>query len=157
MTGAFGQRADLRGLKHFIRKYPDLMKKALERPALQMLTWMNTGSPRESATPPIRTGVLRGSGSAFVGGKLVGSTPAKAGGTPARSSEARDLDVHWVFNTEYAAKMHEWDGGWGKFTQQSIDGGNKWMEKHVIADRDAFTKLVARDFQKQLAKLGPRI
>ncbi len=158
MTGSFGQRVDLRGLKKLMKRFPEVSAKAFERPAIQMLTWMNTGSPREGRTPPIKTGVLRGSGSAFVGGKLVKTTPSSgAAGTPARGSEAREKDtVHWVYNTDYAAQMHERGDGarWGKFTMQAKDAGNKWMEKHVIADRAAFAKFFALEFNKELNKLG---
>lgn len=153
MTGTAKHGMDLSGLKKLQRKSPALFAKALEKPAIQMLTWMNTGSPRESRTPPIRTGVLRGSGTAFVGGKLVATTPsAGADGTPAGSSNADGLNVHWVFNTDYAAKMHEYEGEWGEFTEQAKDAGNKWMEKHIIADRQAFAAFVAKEFKTILAK-----
>jgi hypothetical protein len=158
MTGAFSQRADLRGLKKLMKQYPKVAAKALEKPAIQMLTWMNTGSPRESRTPPIKTGALRGSGSAFIGHKLVKTTPSTGGdSSPARSSEATDETVHWVFNTDYAAKMHEYDGAGGTVTQQAKDAGGKWMEKHVRADRAAFAQMFAGEFNKALNKLGTRI
>lgn len=156
MTGTTSQRMDLRGLKALQRRSPAMFAKALERPAIQMLTWMNTGSPRESRTPPIRTGVLRGSGTAFVGGKLVATTPS-AGGTPTpagTSGAPTPLTVHWTYNTDYASKMHERPEGssWGAFTEQAQDAGSKWMEKHVIADREAFAAFVAKEFKALLAK-----
>lgn len=148
--------SDMSGLRKLMKANPALFAAALEKPALQMLTWMNTGSPREAKTPPIKTGALRGSGSAFVGSKLIGTTPPATGATPAQSGSAPPATVHWVYNTEYAAKMHEWDGGWGDYTEQAKDAGNKWMEAHIRADRAAFSEFVAKEYKLGLDKLGAR-
>lgn len=108
---------------------------ALAQVAVQMLTWMNTGSPNEPLKPPIRFGTLRGSGSAFVGEKLVGIAPSEGGNpTPATSLSAADYTITVVYNTDYAAKMHEWKGGWGQYTKQDGSAGAKWIEKHLAAD-----------------------
>ena len=108
---------------------------ALAQVAVQMLTWMNTGSPNEPLKPPIRFGTLRGSGSAFVGDKLIGVAPSEGGEpTPATSLSAPDYTITVVYNTDYAAKMHEWKGGWGPYTTQDGNAGAKWIEKHINAD-----------------------
>lgn len=108
---------------------------ALAQVAIQMMTWMNTGSPNEPLKPPIRFGTLRGSASAFVGKKLIGVAPNEGGSpTPATALSAGDYIITVVYNTEYAAKMHEWKGGWGKYTRQDGSAGAKWIEKHIAAD-----------------------
>lgn len=108
---------------------------ALAQVAVQMLTWMNTGSPNEPLKPPIRFGTLRGSGSVFVGKKLIGIAPNEGGDpTPATSFQGPDWTITIVYNTSYAAKMHEWKGGWGPYTTQDGSAGAKWIEKHIDAD-----------------------
>lgn len=142
-------KADLRNLEKLARKNPELFKKAHGKALLQLMTWMNTGSPREARTPPIKTGVLRGSATAFSGGEVVGTGPMAPGATPAASAPKGDALIGYiVYNTEYAAKMHEWEGGWGEKTEQAIDAGRKWMELHLRADRDAFTKMIAVEYGK---------
>jgi hypothetical protein len=108
---------------------------ALAQVAVQMMTWMNTGSPNEPLKPPIRFGTLRGSASAFVGSKLIGVAPAEGEApTPATSFTANGNTITVVYNTKYAAKMHEWKGGWGPYTTQDGSAGAKWIEKHIAAD-----------------------
>jgi len=108
---------------------------ALAQAAVQMMTWMNTGSPNEPLKPPIRFGTLRGSASVFVGSKLIGIAPSEGGEpTPATAYSANANIITVVYNTSYAAKMHEWKGGWGKYTRQDGSAGAKWIEKHIAAD-----------------------
>lgn len=148
-------KSDFKELKKMQREHPAAFKKALEKGAIQLMTWMNDGSPREDRTPPIRWGILRGSASAFVGNKFVGVAPSTARGvpTPAKSYEAPSpMRVTIIYNTNYAARMHEWKGGWGEKTIQAGNAGNKWIEKHLIADKDAFMEVVAEAFKKE-AKL----
>lgn len=149
---------NLKPLQRLQRQSPTLFAKAMERGAIQFLTWANTGSMNESRTPPIRWGVLRGSSSAFVGNKLVATFPinvdssAPESPTPAEAGGTAGLVITWAWNTDYAAKMHEWRGGWGKFTIQAGNAGNKWLEKHLRADRDALMKMIAIEFKRE-AKL----
>lgn len=107
---------------------------ALAQVAIQMLTWMNTGSPNEPLKPPIRFGTLRGSGSAFVGKKLIGTAPPEGEATPATSYAGPEGTITIIYNTSYAAKMHEWKGGWGPYTEQDGNAGAKWIERHLAAD-----------------------
>jgi hypothetical protein len=145
----------LGNLKHLQKKSPIAFQKALEKAAIQFLTWANTGSVNESRTPPIRWGVLRGSSSAFVGNKLVKTFPinikpgAPESPSPASSHTAPAFTITWVWNTDYATKMHEWTGGWGKFTLQAGNAGNKWLEKHIQADREALIRMIGLEFKKE--------
>lgn len=148
-------------LKKLQRKSPAIFKKAMEKGAIQFLTWANTGSKLEKRTPPIRWGVLRGSSSAFVGNKLVttfqqsikSGAPEKP--TPATSHAAlAALIITWVWNTNYAWKMHEWGKKpkqkWGKFTLQAGNAGNKWLEKHLQRDRNDLMKVIGLEFKKEV-------
>ena len=111
------------------------LRYAMAQVAVQMMTWMNTGSPNEPLKPPIRFGTLRGSASAFVGSRLIGVAPNEGGEpTPATALSANANVITIVYNTEYAAKMHEWKGGWGKYTTQDGSAGAKWIERHIAAD-----------------------
>lgn len=156
MTGTAQRGMDLSGLRRMLRANDRLFAAALERPAIQMLTWMNVGSVREPRTPPLKTGTLKGSGSAFVGSKLVGTTPSEGGNpTPATASNApTPTTVHWVYNTDYATKMHEWPRAYSELSQEAGAIDNKWMEAHIRADREAFAEFVAKDYGKGLDKLG---
>jgi hypothetical protein len=157
MIGSLSKTVNLSGLKKLQRKSPKAFNKAMKIGAIQFLTWANTGQGGVSnKKPPIRFGVLRGSASAFVGGKLVQvyPQPIKAGAdespTPARSHSAPEDQITWVWNTDYATKMHEWKGGWGKFTQQDMNAGNKWLEDHLKADKKALRDVIGMEFKKEL-------
>ena len=54
----------------------------------------------------------------------------------------------WCWNTDYATKMHEHKGGWGKFTIQDGDAGNKWLERHLRRDKNDLMKMIAMEFKK---------
>ena len=71
MKGQLKTTINLQGLIFLQQRSPAMFHEAMKRGAIQLLTWCNTGSPRESRKPPIRFGVLRGSSSAFVGSDLV--------------------------------------------------------------------------------------
>lgn len=156
MNGKVKMHTNFNPLKKLQAKSPALFRKAMEKGAVQFLNWANTGSAQESRKPPIRWGVLRGSSSAFVGNKLVAIFPQNITGegeaaTPAQSSIPVAADVYaiWVWNTDYATKMHEWKGGWGKFTTQDRNAGNKWLEMHLKADKNALMKMIASQFKKE--------
>jgi len=147
-------------LKKLQRKSPSAFKKAAKVGTIQFLTWANTGSKLEKRTPPIRWGVLRGSSSAFVGSELVTTfqQSIKSGAperpTPATSHAALSaLIMTWVWNTDYARRMHEWGKKatekWGKFTLQAGNAGNKWLEKHLQRDRNALMKVIGMEFKKE--------
>lgn len=147
---------DLSPLNGLARKSPGAFVKALKRGAIQFLNWSNLGSANSPRKPPIRFAVLRASSSAFVGKEFVTSfqTAVKGGGserpTPARSvGSAPPTRVTWVWNTDYATRMHEWTGNWGPVTVQDGDAGRKWLEEHLEADRDSFYDVVRREFQKE--------
>jgi len=155
MQGKIKMRMDLKPLKRLQMKSPKDFEKSMEVAAIQFLTWCNKGSKAESRIPPIRWGVLRGSSSAFVGNKLVTifDIMIKPGAldspTPAQSGGMAGLIITWVWNTDYAAKMHEWKGGWGKFTKQSTNAGKKWLEMHLRRDRDALMDVIRIQFKKE--------
>jgi hypothetical protein len=141
-------------LKKMIRQDPHNWKMAQKIGAVQFLTWANTGQGKSSKKPPIRFGVLRGSSSAFVGNELVLIFPqtikqgASEAPTPAQTY-AGALDViTFVWNTDYATKMHEWSGGWGPFTRQDGDAGAKWVEDHLKADRNALMAVIGMEYQR---------
>jgi len=145
-------RLDMSGLKRIEREFPKGFQAGLRAGALSMLAWANAGSPRESRTPPIRWGILRGSSVAFVAGQIVGTGPPPRVGTiePAPSAERSGrYDVQIVWNVAYATRMHEWAGNWGDATRRARDAGPKWAERHVDADSEAFTKVVAAEARKR--------
>lgn len=150
------KQTDLTPLKKLAKDSPKAFQKGLEAGALQLLTWMNTGSPNESRKPPIDWGILRGSSSVFVGGKLVGEGKSKIRSgsdeqpTPLTSYSAANTTISVFYNTDYAAKMHEWEGGWGPGTERDGDAGNKWIEMHLKADKDLLMAVIGLEVKRDL-------
>lgn len=149
-------KTDLKPLLDLAKKSPKAFQLGMEKGALQLLTWMNTGSPNESRKPPIDWGILRGSSSVFVGGKLVGKglKKIKAGAneqpTPLLSYSAPNSVISVFYNTDYATKMHEWTGNWGEQTTRDGDAGDKWIEKHLKADKDLLMEVIGIEIKKEL-------
>lgn len=156
MNGKLNVSMNLKPLEALAKKSPAAFKKGMKKGALQFLTWANTGTGKSSKKPPIRFGVLRGSSSAFVGGELVDTYKiiikpgAKESPSPATSHSAPMTTITWVWNTSYAAKMHEWNGPWGPFTIQDGNAGAKWVEDHLKADRDALIEMIGSEVKSEL-------
>jgi len=134
-------------LREITKQMSKIIDEAKTIVAIQMLTYMNIGSPNTNAKPPIRWGVLRGSSTAFVGNRLVGTFSPTADKITSYSGSKDEITI--VFNTSYAAKMHEWDGGWGKFTLNDTGAGAKWVEKHINADGPLLLSLFAEEVKKR--------
>jgi hypothetical protein len=137
------------GLGKGIKRYFDHTNKVIQttagpKVALQLINNIVNGSPQESVTPPILTGRLRGSGSVFLGGKLVRTTSdLSSKGTPATSHSEKKNVITAVFNTPYAAKWHENSFNPGPVSLQSGNVGNKYIEKHLKADGPELMKFLA--------------
>lgn len=146
MKGSLKVRVKLPGIEKLIKGNNVFLQKAQEKAALQMLTWMNSGSPNTSAKPPIMWGVLRGSSSAFVNNVLVAvfeSSGITGAITPAiKADNPKKNKTIWVWNTAYSAKMHYWTGGWGPVTIQDGDAGNQWVWLHLKNDAKSWYKLI---------------
>lgn len=118
---------------------------------LQLINWIVNGSAKSDRTPPVKHGILRGSGSVFVGGHFVGDT--RAGypeGTP-NTSYSGPMDLITIgFNTSYAVYMHEKNWNPGPVSSQSGDTGNKFVEMHLKADGKDLLGLYARFFKSRM-------
>ena len=141
-------------LKKMIRKDPKNWREAEKVGGIQFQTWMNTGTGVSSRKPPIRFGVLRGSSSVFVANELVEifkqniDPGATENPTPLTAYNGSINVITWVYNTDYAKRMHEWKGKWGKFTKQDGDAGNKWMINHLKADKDKLFEVIILEHKK---------
>jgi hypothetical protein len=146
---------NLQPLKQLAKKSPKKFQAAMAKGGIQFLTWANTGSggTSESRKPPIRFGILRGSSSVFIGSTLVKVFPQtiKSGSgerpTPATGHSAPELTLTFVWNTDYAAKMHETEYSPGPYSEQDGDAGNKWIEKHIQADKNLLMQFIAKEFK----------
>lgn len=146
----------------FKNKYNNLKKPALAKMGLQLLDNIVNGSPYESAVPPKDMGVLRGSGSVFVGNELIGVSPLVNGeGTPnLNHSEANENVITIGFNTAYAAAQHENHAPFGKqwqdgrISEQSGDVSGKYLELHLYNDREAaeLINVFGKELQEDLFK-----
>jgi len=133
--------------------------KAMRAGGVQLLNWILNGSASESRVPPIMTGFLRGSGSVFVENDCVLTSRGNYGiGDPSYDHDAGKDAIAVGFNTAYAAKMHEgtWVPGGARPSKQAQrnpgmtgDVGNKFVERHLIADGKAFLELYAMTLKKE--------
>ena len=145
---------NLKPLQELQRKSPEMFKKAQKVAAIQFLTWANNGSANTSRKPPIRWGVLRGSSSGFVGDVLISIFPSviKPGApdeiSPAESYSGKEYVITWVWNTDYAARLHETEWDPGIFSTQDGDTGNKWVEIHLLKDKDDLMKVIGLEFKR---------
>lgn len=134
--------------------------KARQKVMLQLLNFVVNGSSNERVKPPIRFGVLRASGSAFVDDVLVGDTKSSGhDGTPNTQYTSPKGGGSIGFNTAYAAHLHEdknWVPGGEPPSAQAQrnpglveDVGYKYVEKHLQADREVLLQFYAVMFKKE--------
>jgi hypothetical protein len=144
-----------KGIHQLSQKQEAVHPRALKAVGLQLLNNVVNGSPGASVVPPIKTGVLRSSGSVFVGSKLAGTSPMIYNGSPATNYSAPDNQITIVFNTAYAARMHEdnWTPG-KKSRQDGKDVGNKFLSKHLEGDWQELQRLYANILKKDLFQGG---
>jgi hypothetical protein len=147
-TGFYIKENISSGIAKFKASNPKVQEEALVKAGLQLLNWIVNGSPKESVVPPVLTGQLRGSGSVFVGNKFISATPDQSGkGEPNTSYNAPNNVITVGFNTSYAAKLHEtaWNPGVG--SQRSGNVGNKFIRKHLAADKDLLFSFIAKIYR----------
>ena len=130
------------------------LKLAIGRACFQLINFVVNGSPKNNIVPPIKTGLLRGSGSAFVENKFVGALPPVNGkGEPITAYNGKKNIGTVIFNTAYATKLHEttWTPNIESTTREKGVIGNKFLEKHLDTDREFLMKLItetlAKDFK----------
>lgn len=134
------------------KKSPKAIDAALAVAGIQFLTWCNTGSSKQSRTPPIRRGFLRGSGSVFVGNTLVGKASGYPNDDALGSYSGGEHTITWVYNANYATKMHETTYELGPYSAQAGNAGNKWLELHLQNDKELLMSLITTEFEKALKK-----
>ena len=145
-----------KNLKRLQKQIPEQFIEARREADIVFLTWMNQGSAKVPATPPILTGILRGSSWAFTEGKLTTGADDQTYGGGAITSLVQDTKdtSAFVYNTPYATRQHEeWEAPGGPFSQQAGNVENKWVEKHLKGDRFAYMELIANNVRR-LSKNG---
>ena len=116
---------------------------------LTLLNWTVNGSPNEPVVPPIKDGILRGSGSVFVDSRFYGSTGGEyPGGNPNKSYSGKANILTIGFNTAYAARMHETNWNPGATSQKSENVGNKFVQRHIQADGKMLMQVYAAKVKK---------
>jgi len=160
----FDKNGLLAGLEKFFETYEKQSEIAKKKVALQLLNFVSNGSLNCSIVPPKLNGMLRASGSVFVGSELI-KTTTESGGTPATDhSEPDDMTITVGYNTPYAARMHEHldpSGSadpivgrplhQGVISQQSGDVDAKFLEKHIELDGPTLTKMYADIVKEKFA------
>jgi hypothetical protein len=125
------------------KKVEALNASAMGAVGLQLLNNTVNGSMTVATRPPILEGTLRGSGSVFVGKRLIKTSKTGTKGTPNTSYSGKPDEITVGFNTAYAARWHE-----NEFTPgpRSIQDGNvdwKYLEVHLKGDGDELMALYA--------------
>jgi hypothetical protein len=142
-----------KGLNEYYKRAKTADFKAKSALGLQLLNNVINGSPGVTVVPPILTGHLRGSGSAFVGSTLVGDSSAEyAAGKPNKNFQANNDVVTVGFDTPYAAKMHENIGikyKLGPFSEQSGNVGPFFLRLHLEGDKNELWGLYASIYKKE--------
>jgi hypothetical protein len=145
-----------KGLQKFASNKLLVNERACTVVALQLLNNCANGSPKEPVVPPIWIGYLRGSGSVFVNDKFISATPAIAGSTPLRNFKVQLKEgqtiISIIYNTPYAARLHEkkWEPGAKSIKAGNV--GNKWIERHLKADAAELMWLYGTILKKELFK-----
>ena len=126
---------------------------AKSKMALSLLNFCLNGSKNSSRTPPVLTGDLRGSGSVFVGNKMIQDSKGASKGTPNTTYSENPDTITIGFNTEYATKIHENlepAGGLqlGTKSREAGDAGGKFVEEHLDADKESLLEIYAKFFKK---------
>jgi len=138
------------GLKRYFNVHGQVSKKALGAMGLQMINNIVNGSPKEPVVPPKLMGFLRASGSVFVGSDLVGDTNSGGAGKPNKGHSDKENVVTVGFDAPYTARMHENTWTPGPVSKQSGNVGNKFIEKHLVADGEECTELYAAIHKKEM-------
>lgn len=138
-----------KGLKRYLNTTQKISEKAKIKMGLQLINWIANGSPNVDVTPPILTGRLRGSGSAFVDSKVIGTTD-NGNGTPNMSHTTRKNEIAIGFNTPYAARWHENPFVPGPISEQSGNVGNKYISIHLEKDGKDLMKMYSLLMKKGL-------
>jgi hypothetical protein len=152
------------GISSLKTDYAD--KKAKIKCGLQFINFIINGSSKEPVTPPVKWGNLRAAGSVHVGTEFVGGNnlyPVKSTGGLSEINEkaesntaniSENVDTITIgFNTSYATRMHETNWNPGKTSEQAGNTGNKYIQKHLYADKDTILEFYAITFKKELANL----
>ena len=144
----FSLKISLPGLEKLSNFKDGAMQIAQEKAAAQFLADVNTGNTKSGIKPPIDTGYLRGSSSAFVNGKLVGTGPAPNTDI-SRTSDIKKGMV-FVYNADYAARLHE-NLDWQPGPKSQNDGqtGPRWLRRALIEDGESITKNIASFLKKE--------
>jgi hypothetical protein len=118
----------------FLNFYKKEHQRALEKLAFVILGDVLNKEPR----PPILTSALWGSGSVFVGNKVIAfgrQVSAANTGTPNTDISENDENMVTVgFNVIYAEKMHENEFNWGPRSRQAGGVGSKYIERKIVGN-----------------------
>jgi hypothetical protein len=134
-----------RGFPTAIQAYEQALKRGLAKAGMRLVR----DAVMEVPKVPYEEGTLRGSGSVFVSGKLVGTTQdMDPGGTPAttlnESTVSEALEAVVGFNTPYAARLHEHPEY--KFTEPGA--GAKFLERKMSENRDDYRAIIAHEVKQ---------
>lgn len=158
MSAGFLIKNKLR-LKALNKMSKETANRSREKIALAMLDFMVSGSPKTSATAPIKHGFLRAAASVFVGNKLIAISPnLPTGGDnvknppkPNKSYNGKRGQITVGFNTPYATKQHEVKMNPGKRSADSGNSnpGNQWVTQHLKLDGQDLMKVAAKMYRKK--------
>jgi hypothetical protein len=141
----------LDGLRRFENEFKRRVERGLAKAGMRCLRDCVMDMP----TVPVDEGTLRGSGSVFVGNRLVGTSEKRgSGGTPATEIGAtlarNNLTATIGFNTPYAAYQHEGhraDGSHSVTEYTEPSAGPKFLENKLNGNRDDYMAIIAAEIR----------
>ena len=155
----FDDREFRRNLKKLQKQ---LTPKGIEQGLAQAGLQLMSDAIDEAPSVPLDESTLQGSGSVFVGNKLIGTSQDRAGGkgkpTPNRHLSGADQRQETVatvgFNTPYAARLHEHPEF--AFQQNKGHEGGKFLEYKLFANGKRYFDIVAHNIKKVFSEGLPR-
>lgn len=150
-NGVYMSWDDKMKFDQFTKKYLEADEKAKVKVAYQILSDILNTSPR----PPILTSALWGSGSVFVGNKMVfqskdiSSVIKRADPNTALSGKSKQT-ITVGFNIAYAARMHKKEWNWGKVSRAAGGVGSKFITRHLQGQAANYTKIYTIFVKKEM-------
>ena len=141
-----------KGFKNWLKEWRKTDLEAKKEAGDTFIHNVATGLGVNTVAPPILTGRLRGSGSAYVAGKKVADTSdTYSAGTPATNNIfmlKRNVIIY--FNTEYAARWHENPFNPGPISEMAGDAKDKYVESHLSTDGPELAEKYAEFMKKEV-------
>lgn len=119
---------------------------AVETGMAQACMSMWNDAVMQEPTAPLLVGNLRGSATVAINGKVIGGGPRRAPTGFATGIKAGEMIGEVIFNTEYAAHLHEHPEY--QFTEPG--SGGKWLEQKSVQNERKYLSIMVSVIKRML-------